>query len=249
MASSHTVEVAERPVKIRGEAQRFLILFAFFLSLACAPFAQASKTELQDLTDKLRAALGSTGTRSFTHAGRPGDPLNIAVIGSEDELLRIMADAHWDPADPITVKSSLRIAIDSLARKPYADAPVSNLYVNGKRQDLAFEQPAASGPSKRHHVRFWRVDPAGTSDWPLWVGAATYDISIGLSHTNGHITHHIAADIDDEREKLLSDIQLTGIAAIHWIDNFQTIRQGRNGSGDPFHTDGRLAVITIEAPR
>lgn len=233
----------------RATDAHLLIRFAFLLSLACAPFAHASGTAQQGLADNLYTALGTAGTRSFTHAGRSGDPLNVAVIGSEDELLRIMADAHWDPADPITVKSALRIAIDSLARKPYADAPVSNLYVNGKKQDLAFEQPAASGPSKRHHVRFWRVQSADASERPLWIGAATYDTSIGLNHANGHITHHIAADVDSEREKLLSDIQRAGPVTIRWIDNFQTTRQGRNGSGDSFHTDGRLAVVTIRASR
>jgi hypothetical protein len=247
MAISQDIDVAERLIKLHAERLRLLMLFAF--SLVCVLFAHASEIEQQDLTNRLHAALSSIGTHSFTHAGRLGDPLNIAVIGSEDELLRIMANARWDPADPITLKSSLRIAIDSLARKPYADAPVSNLYINGKKQDLAFEQPAASGPSKRHHVRFWRVDPAGPSDRPLWIGAATYDTSIGLSHTNGHITHHIAADVDGERDKLLGDIQRAGTVAICWIDDFQTIRQGRNGGGDPFHTDGRLVVVTIGASR
>jgi hypothetical protein len=233
----------------RRNVFRAAILYASAACLFCAPLSHASGTELQASANGLCAAPNLTGTRSFTHAGRPGDPLNIGVIGSEDELLRIMADAHWNPADPITLNSSLRIAIDSVMRKPYADAPVSSLYVNGKRQDLAFEQAAANNPSKRHHVRFWRVPPSDPSDRPLWIGAATYDVSIGLSHTNGHITHHIAADVDSERDKLLDDIQRAGTVSICWIDNFQTIRQGRNGGGDPFHTDGRLAIITIEAPR
>ena len=137
---------------------------AIGLLLVCATFVRASPPEPQNPADGLLRALDSAGMRSYTAAGRPGDPLNVVVIGSEDELLRLMAAARWDPADPITVRSSLRIAIDSVARKPYPDAPVSHLYVNGKKQDLAFEQPAASNPSKRHHVRFWRLDPADPAD-------------------------------------------------------------------------------------
>jgi hypothetical protein len=57
------------------------------------------------------------------------------------------------------------------------------------------------------------------------------------------------ADVDSERDKLLGDIQRVGIVAIRWIDDFQTVRQGRNGGGDPFNTDGRLAVVTVEALR
>jgi hypothetical protein len=224
-------------------------LFAFCLPLVYSSSARASGTASQDAADEWRAALNATGTRSFTSAGRPGDPLNIAVICSEDELLRIMAAARWSPADPITVRSSLRITIDSVVRRPYADAPVSNLYVNGKKQDLAFEQAAASNPSKRHHVRFWRMEPPEPSHATLWIGAATFDASIGLSHTNGHITHHIAADVDSERDKLLGDVKSVERVAIRWIDDFQPVRQGRNGGGDPFHTDGRLAVVAIDSSR
>ena len=32
---------------------------------------------------------------------------------------------------------------------------------------------------------------------------------------------------------------------VHWIDGFHTECQGRNGGGDPWHTDGRLAVILL----
>lgn len=223
-----------------GIVRRWTVLLAFTLP-ACAGAANAA----HDLPREWDRALNAVGTRSFTSAGRPGDPLNIAVVASEDELLRIMANAHWDPADPITVRSSLRIAIDSVARRHYADAPVSSLYINGKKQDLAFEQAVVS-PSKRHHVRFWRADPPDSAGRSLWVGAATYDSSVGISHTNGHITHHIAAEVDKERDKLRQDIQAAGPVAVRWVDNFQPARQGRNGAGDPFLTDGRLVLLAVE---
>lgn len=193
-------------------------------------------------------ALSGAPTRSFTAAGVPGDPLNIAFIGSEDDLQRAMAAAQWLPADPITLRSSLRITVDSVMRRAYAEAPVSSLYVDGRRQDLAFEQPAASNPSKRHHVRFWRLAALDRPGISVWIGATTYDARIGLSHVNRHVTHHIAADIDDERDKLLDDLRRGGGVTIAWIDDFQPEREGRNGGGDPFHTDGRLAVVGILAP-
>lgn len=182
-------------------------------------------------------ALASIGARSYTHKHQPGDPLNFAFAGSEDDLQRLMERAGWYPADPITFRSSLRITVDSLARRPYVDAPISNLYVQGRKQDLAFEQPATSNPSKRHHVRFWQVG-AG-----MWIGGATYDVSIGITHANGHhVTHHIAADIDVERDKLLANVERAGGVTIIWINDFATERTGRNGGGDLFFTDGRLAL-------
>lgn len=239
----------DRRTKHHQAALCFLLLAALAFSPSYGPIARGLGAETHGPADAQHPALSSAGTRAFTSKGFPGDPLNIALVGSEDELLRLMADAHWEPADPITFRSSLRITVDSIARRPYVDAPVSNLYVNGKKQDLAFEQPAASNPSKRHHVRFWRLDLSDISGRPLWVGAATYDARIGLSHTNGHVTHHISPDVDSERDKLLGDAQHTQRVSIEWIDNFQLVREGRNGGGDPFYTDGRLAVITVEAPR
>ena len=61
--------------------------------------------------------------------GRQGDPVNIAFVGSEEELHRAMAEAHWFPADPITLKTSVRLVADVLERKPICDAPVSNIYL------------------------------------------------------------------------------------------------------------------------
>lgn len=55
-----------------------------------------------------------------------------------------------------TMASSVRIAADTVLHRPDDDAPVSNLFLFGRKQDLAFEQPIAGGPGKRHHERFWR---------------------------------------------------------------------------------------------
>lgn len=182
-------------------------------------------------------------TRSFTASGIPGDPLNIAFCGSAEDLLTLMSRAGWGPADAITWRSALHIAVASLRHRSYPDAPVSSLYVNGRKQDFAFEQELGDA-TRRHHVRFWKLDQYDAQGRPLWVGAATHDIGIGVSHTNGHPTHHIAADIDAERDKLVGDVQATGRVAIAWIDNFQPESEGRNAAGDRFVTDRRLAVVS-----
>jgi hypothetical protein len=230
----------------RDAVVRILGPFVLSLALIFSSLAFALGFAQRGPAPDHRTTLATMGARAFTAAGIPGDPFNVAFFGSEDELLRLMANAQWDPADPITLRSSLRITIDSVARRPYLDAPVSNLYVNGKKQDLAFEQPAARNPSKRHHVRFWRVDMSDPASRPLWIGAATFDERIGLSRVNHHVTHHISSDIDAERDKLLGDARHAGNVSISWIEDFQPIRDGYNGGGDPFHTDGRLGVITID---
>ena len=181
-----------------------------------------------------------------TADGLPGDPLNVALIGTETALQKILLAAKWEQADPLTLRSSLEIAEAAVLERPYADAPVSNLYLWGRKEDLAFEQPVGDNPRQRHHVRFWRADQVERDGRPVWVGAAIYDTRVGFSDTTGQITHHTAADIDAERDKLLRDLKQTGdLSEVYTIQGFHNILQGRNGGGDPWHTDGGLAVGVI----
>jgi hypothetical protein len=193
--------------------------------------------------EKRHPALDDVPRITQTKRGIPGDPLNIAFVGSLEELHLAMLAAGWFPADPITLKSSLRIATGTIFHRTYVDAPVSNLVIWGRRQDLAFEQPAGKDPRRRHHVRFWRAAKLDKAGQPLWIGAATFDTRVGFSHTTGQITHHIAPDVDSERDKLINDVRRTGnLAEAYWIDGFQEKLRGKNGGGDPYYTDGRLAV-------
>ena len=191
-------------------------------------------------------ALQGAPRLTHTAAGIPGDPLNIALVAAEPDLVKAMLAAGWHPADPLTLETSLRIATSTVFRRPYVDAPVSNLYLWGRKEDLAFEQPVGDDPVRRHHVRFWRsaeVDDAGR---PLWMGAATYDVRVGFSHTTGQITHHIAPDVDAERDKVIQDLQRAGqLSQVSWLDHFHQVLTGHNGGGDAYYTDGRLAVGSI----
>jgi hypothetical protein len=116
----------------------------------------------------------------------------------------------------------------------------------GHKQDLAFERQVGDDPRRRHHVRFWRSEKVDEQDRPLWAGAATYDPSVGFSHTTGQITHHIDADVDADRDLLLTDLRQAGrVARVQWLNHFHTELEGRNGGGAPWHTDGRLPVIWL----
>ena len=181
-----------------------------------------------------------------TGSGIPGDPVNVALAGTEQQVRAIFAAAKWNPADPLSLKSDVEIAAGAVLDRPYADAPVSNLYLFGRKEDLAFEQAVGSSPRERHHVRFWRAPKAHASGAPLWIGSASFDRSVGLSHTTGQITHHIAADIDTERNHVIASLNATGkLADIVPVENFHTVREGRNGGGDPWRTDGTLVLGVI----
>ena len=193
-------------------------------------------------------ALDDIPNLTHTVDGIPGDPLNVGLIGTATNLKTIMLAAHWYPADPLTLRSRLEIADAAVFEHPYDDAPVSDLFLWGRKEDLAFEQPVGNDPRQRHHVRFWRSDKLDPDGRPVWVGAAIFDQRVGLSHTTGQITHHTAPDIDAERDKLFADLQDSGeLSEVYFIDGFHKDRQGRNGGGDPWFTDGRLEVGVIRS--
>ena len=54
-------------------------------------------------------------------------------------------------------------------------------------------------------------------------------------------TNHIVT-----RDKLINDLHaIDKIVHFYWVDGFQERLTGRNGGGDPYHTDGRLAVAVL----
>jgi hypothetical protein len=182
---------------------------------------------------------------TYTGDDHPGDPLNVALIGTETALKKIMIAAKWYPANPLTLRSCLEIAEATVLKRPYDEAPVSSLYLFGRKEDLAFEQPVGNNPRERHHVRFWRtphLDPEGS---PVWIGSAMFDQHVGFSRTTGQITHVTAPDIDAERDYLFHDLE--DLAEFFVVDGFHKILEGKNGGGDPWHTDGKLYAGVIAA--
>ncbi len=176
----------------------------------------------------------------------PGDPLNVALTGTELQLQSIMNSADWYPAAALGLSSDLKIAADSILSRPDDAAPVSNLYLFGRKQDFAFEHPVGDNPRHRHHVRFWKTDTVSDDGRPKWIGSAVYDQRVGLSHTTGQITHVTAPNIDAERDYLFECLKKTGdLEEFSITRDFHTQLEGRNGGGDPWRTDGSLYVGVI----
>lgn len=181
-----------------------------------------------------------------TAQGILGDPINIGVVGSKTDILCAMGKAGWVPADPVTFKSSLEISESVALDRPYPKAPVSNLYYTGRHQDLAFEKPAGGSADQRHHLRLWEVLKDGNEGRPVWLGAVTFDRSVGFSRYTGEVTHHIGPDIDLDRALIEADLQKAGmIAARYQVTGIGPTLRGRNGGGDLYFTDGEVWVMWL----
>lgn len=170
-----------------------------------------------------------------TAEGIPGDPLNVALSGSREDVVAALTSAGWHAADRITLASGWRDAASILLDRPYPSAPMSTHFLFGRPQDLAFERADGQSPRRRHHVRLWQTGDSA------WIGAATFDRSVGVSRFTGEVMHHIDPEVDRERHTLFEDLRRTGrLARIDVRPAESGALEGRNGGGDRYRTDGRL---------
>ena len=182
---------------------------------------------------------------NFARNGIPCDPLNMRIIGSADQLAVAMVAAGWYRADEITFVTSVRISLDAVFGRKYSTAPVSDLYLFGRKQDYAYEKPGRN-VRQRDHVRFWRGEQPASDGRPLWIGGATRDAKVELSKTNHLPTHGIAPDVDAERAVIVDDLIRTGwVVAEGTAPAFKGPTQTKNAMGDPYHTDGLAAQLTL----
>jgi LssY C-terminus len=228
------------PTKTRGRRKKIVSL-VIGLVLVWAVAAYLLAPAMWKRYTRKHPSLEDVPGVTFTADGIPADPINIALIGTKAEVLKIMLAAKWYPADPLTFRSSLEIAEASVLKREYEDAPVSSEFLFDRKQDLAFEQAVGDNPRHRHHVRFWESDKRDPDGRPVWLGAAIFDKRVGLSRTTGQITHLTAPDVDTERDKLFDDLKQTGdLAEFIIVPGFHKVREGRNGEGVSWHTDGNL---------
>jgi hypothetical protein len=176
----------------------------------------------------------------------PGDPINVGAVGTREDVLCAMHAAGWFPADPITFRSSVDIIGSVILRRPYRDAPVSPLFYDGRREDLAFELPFGKSADRRHHVRFWEVLKQGEEGRPVWLGSVTFDRDVGLSRYTGQVTHHIAPDIDAERDGLTDDLKKAKVVeAVYEVSGIGPTLIAWNGGGDRYYTDGEIKISRL----
>ncbi len=187
--------------------------------------------------------------RTRTSDGLLGDPVNLALMGTGEQIEAAMRAAGWTKADPVTLASSIRIVTSTLRRRSYDEAPVSPLFLFGRMQDFAYQQEVAGNPAQRHHVRFWRCP----DDWLLpggrrveWLAAGTFDTAVGLSLFTLQVTHRIDADTDIERDHIVATVTAAEPRVrVDVIEDFSTGYHARNGGGDSIRTDGDLPILDM----
>jgi hypothetical protein len=179
--------------------------------------------------------------------GNPGDMVNYALIGTQDQVTRAFAAAGWVQVDKTTQDAVVHGLISTLSHAAYTEMPMSTLYLFGRSQDLSYARadPLAVA-AIRHHLRVWKTTETVGGE-PLWVGSATHDNGFEKDQRNGGVTHHIDANVDQERDFLEQSFSGAGvIAGAAYVMPANPLTTAKTATGGSFESDGRIVVMDLK---
>jgi hypothetical protein len=179
--------------------------------------------------------------------GNPGDMVNYALIGTQDQVTKAFAAAGWVQVDKTTQDAVLHGLVSTLSHAAYTEMPMSTLYLFGRSQDLSYARadPLAVA-AIRHHLRVWKTTEMVGGE-PLWVGSATHDNGFEKDQRNGGITHHIDANVDQERDFLEQSFSGAGvIAGAAYVLPSSPLTTAKTATGGSFESDGRIVVMDLK---
>src|SRR4249919_607413 len=198
---------------------------------------------------------------TITGDGLPGDPVNVALVGTLQQLRSAFAISGWSEADRLGLASSWGMTRAFVLNSPYPTAPFSTLYLFGRGQDIGFQKAIDNSPRKRHHIRFWAVSVTRAQDtwgaagfWQnadeppdnervLWVGAGTRDTGLSLTRLSFQITHATDSNTNAERDYIVGELRKNRSIEAEQVyqagQNLQTERVNR------YITDGEIMLARL----
>ena len=198
----------------------------------------------QDTLVTIQNLLTGAPQRVAGKDGKPGDPINLVVVGSQTEIQQTFEKAGWLEPERSGGQSVWQATRAIIGGVGYGKAPVSDLYLFGRREDLAFAK-MLNTVAKRHHLRLWRTDTRTADGRDIWLGAATHDN--GYDVRPGVVSHAIDPDLDDERAKVAADLAVTGLVTTEQlVTRANPLSEGLTATGASWKTDGRLLAIQLK---
>jgi LssY C-terminus len=178
-----------------------------------------------------------------------GDPVNLVIVGSIDDAFPALVRRGWRATEQKWSGSIWRMVTSALSGDRYSYAPVSDLYLYGRPQDLAL-QKARDNIHQRNHLRLW-LSPMRYHGKQVWVGQISRDIGSRMTiHTPTLTTHKIDPDVDEARAALAEDLAYSqNITKFGHVAGVGAAPQGsprENLTTDPYYTDGLRAVIVFD---
>ena len=200
---------------------------------------------------------------TITGDGLPGDPVNVVLVGTLQQLRGAFTSLGWAEADRLGLASSWGMVRAFVLNTPYPTAPFSTLYLFGRGQDIGFQKAIDNSPRKRHHIRFWALGQTyaeaswGTADFwlnterpsdnerVLWIGAGTRDTGLSVTRLSFQITHATDLDTNAERDFIVGELRknrsIEAAKVYEAGENLLTERVNR------YITDGKITLAILVA--
>src|SRR5579863_8980507 len=179
-------------------------------------------------------------------SGKPGDMVNVFIVGTQDQVVHVFTTAEWVQVDKTVENTALTAVMDSLEKKDYLTMPMSTLFLFNRAQDYGFAhgEPVKVAMS-RNHLRVWK-SPFEVDGRPLWCIAATHDIGFERDQRNNGVTHKIDPAIDGEREYVNGTLSGTGLVVQRdHVTPADPLTTAKTATGGEFHSDGRILVLVL----
>lgn len=180
-------------------------------------------------------------------AGKPGDMVNVLIVGTQEQVVQAFTAAGWVKVDAKVGNTALNAVMDSLEKKDYLTMPMSTLFLFGRAQDYGFAhaEPVRVAMS-RNHLRVWK-SAYEVDGRPLWCVAATHDIGFERDQRNNGVTHKIDPAIDGEREYVNGTLSGTGLVVQRdHVSPADPLTTAKTATGGEFHSDGRILVLVLK---
>jgi len=178
---------------------------------------------------------------------RPGDMVNVLIVGTQDQVVNAFTTAGWVKVDATVRSTAMNAVMESLEKKDYLTMPMSILYLFKRPQDYGFAhaEPVRVAMS-RNHLRVWK-SPFEVDGRPLWCVAATHDIGFERDQRNNGVTHKIDPAIDGEREYVNGTLSGTGLVMQRdHVTPADALTTAKTATGGEFHSDGKVLVLVLK---
>jgi hypothetical protein len=166
-------------------------------------------------------------------------------VGSSDQVDEAFRASGWVGGDATSTKSVFRQMGAFLTYSNYATAPVSQQYLDGRKQDWTL-QKSFNAYGKREHLRIWEQTET-VQGKNVWLGAYIRETGAALSVRNQKFIHHIDRNLDEGVNMLVRDLSLSGcVKAVHLLPRTELPQLMINATGDEMKTDGMLTVVELQ---
>jgi len=171
---------------------------------------------------------------------KPGAPVNLVIVGTGEDLLRILISSGWDETASADQPSSSQKLQYIDTAQIYRYQSVSTLYYYGRTQDASFRiiRTEALGGKV---LRLW-LSPMRLEGKPVWIGQVSKDLDQPKFSFKDHII-----DLDEDRSFFLQNLwYFQGIEKYAYVKGTaaSTLSQLKQISGGiAYISDGYRAVL------